>query len=88
MSIFGRSEPSAAEKFDRFLRFEEEMRPRREAEAQRIAEHAPRCYGTYGQCISCGCSRSNLNACVSHHNTIAYQADVSKRLIEVMESRA
>jgi len=79
-------EPSPAEKFDRFLKFEEQMRPIRDREQTMIRNHAHECYGTFGTCISCGCWKSLYRACVSHQNTIAYQTHVNKRLAEALEA--
>lgn len=73
------------ERFDLFIEFQKKAEPYRRAEEERITKHAPDCYGTYRQCISCGCDRRGIYygrgpvACVSHRN--------NKRLIEELRNR-
>ncbi len=85
---FRSDEPSAAEKFERFVEFQERAKPWRDAEQEMIRNHAPDCYGIFGSCISCGCNRPMHRACVSHHGNGAHTTDVNERLIAALEAHA
>lgn len=76
---------SAAKWFEQFVKIQDEMKPHRDHEQDMMLRHAPRCYADFGKCMSCGCDRPALVACVSHHNSNAYLADVNKRLIAALE---
>jgi hypothetical protein len=62
----------------------ERMQEYRDAEQRRIFDHQRNgCWGAWGQCQSCGCSKTD--ACVSHRTGNAWLAHQMKRVADALE---